>query len=74
MYYKKPGRNAQQQRDFLLREEDYSALEKSLFFQLRGFRITGINEEMTPKMTTVIIISNPETQVFFEILLRLNIC
>jgi hypothetical protein len=34
----------------------------------RGFRITGINEEMTQTLTTVIIISNPNKKVFFEIL------
>ena len=37
---------------------------------IRGFRITGINEEMTQTLTTVIIISNPEKWVFFEILIN----
>jgi len=41
---------------------------KSVKNYKRGFRITGINEEMTQTITTVKIIQNSEKQRFFEIL------
>ena len=36
---------------------------------MRGFRITGINEEVTQTLTTAKIIQNSEKQRFFEILM-----